>query len=138
MADELVQETFLSIWRKAALFDPGKATASTWIYTIARNLRIDALRRMRRPEFDPTDPALAPAPEAAPDSALDAIQTQARIQRAFAELPPQQLEVIQLAFLADKSHREIAKHLSLPLGTVKSRLRLALQRMRVILEDEGE
>lgn len=133
--EELVQETFLVVWRKAAMFDGGKASAGTWIFTIARNLRIDALRKTRRPEFDPADPALVPEPEPAPDRVLEAGEAEVRVRAALAQLPHDQAIALRLAFLEDKSHSEIAAQLSLPLGTVKSRLRLAMQRVRAILEE---
>ncbi len=136
VAEELVQETFLTVWRKAAMFDSTRASAGTWIFTIARNLRIDSLRRTRRPEVDPSDPILVPDPEPLPDRALEEAQTHTMVQGAFAQLPEDQAVVIRLAFLEDKSHSQIAAELALPLGTVKSRLRLALKRMRIVIEDE--
>jgi len=135
VAEELMQETMLSVWRKAAMFDASKASAGTWIFTIARNLRIDALRRTRRPEIDLNDPALVPEPEPEPDKQLEASQMQVRVRRAITQLTEDQTAVIQLAFLEDKSHSEIAAALRLPLGTVKSRLRLAMRRIRTILEE---
>lgn len=128
-AEELAQETLLSVWRKATLFDPARAGASTWIFAIARNLRIDAIRRERRPkiEDDPTD-----TPEAEPtaDTLVEAVERDARLRDAVATLPADQAEVVRLSYFQDKPHSEIARDLDLPLGTVKSRLRLALQRLR--------
>lgn len=128
-AEELAQETLLSVWRKAALFDPSRAGASTWIFAIARNLRIDAIRRERRPkiEDDPTD-----TPEAEPgaDTLVESVERDARLRDAIATLPADQAEVVRLSYFQDKPHSEIARDLDLPLGTVKSRLRLALQRLR--------
>lgn len=135
-AEDLAQETMMSVWRKAALFDPAKATAGTWIFTIARNLRIDAIRKARRPEFDAEDPAFVPDAEPAADDSLSAEQTGARVRAALAELPEDQAAVVRLSFFEDKAHAEIADQLSLPLGTVKSRLRLAMKRIRTFLGDE--
>ncbi len=134
LAEELAQETLLTVWRKAAAFDPAKAAPSTWIFTIARNLRIDAARRERRgePLDDPSD---MPEPEPAPDAALAAVQSEGRIREALLTLPPEQAEVIRLSFFSDKPHAEIAAVLNLPLGTVKSRLRLAMGRLRERLGD---
>jgi RNA polymerase sigma-70 factor (ECF subfamily) len=133
-AEELAQETLLSVWRKAAAFDPSKAAVSTWVFTIARNLRIDAYRRERRGE--PTDdPSEAPDPQAAPDATLAATQSEARIRVALLSLPPEQAEVVRHAFFSDKPHSQIAEDLALPLGTVKSRLRLAMGRLRDLLGD---
>ena len=131
-AEELAQETLLTVWRRAGAFDPGRAAASTWIFTIARNLRFDALRREKRPSMadDPSDTGPGPA---LPDTLLAALQDEARIGRAIAELPSEQAKVVRLAFFSDKPHSEIAGELDLPLGTVKSRLRLAMGRLRALL-----
>ena len=135
-AEDLAQETMLSVWRKAALFDPQRASAGTWIFTIARNLRIDAVRKLARPEFDPEDPAFVPDSEPAADDAISAEETGDRVRAALAGLPEEQAEVIRLSFYEDKPHAEIASQLSLPLGTVKSRLRLAMKRIRGFLGDQ--
>ncbi|MFC3675819.1 sigma-70 family RNA polymerase sigma factor [Ferrovibrio xuzhouensis] len=130
VAEELVQESMVTAWRRAATFDPQQASAATWLFTIARNKRIDRLRRERRPAFDPADPALVPDPEPAPDSGVDAAQAEARMRSALDSLPPDQMRLLQLAFFEDLSHRDIAARESLPLGTVKSRIRLALARLK--------
>jgi RNA polymerase sigma-70 factor, ECF subfamily len=135
LAEDLVQEVMLVVWRKADKYDPQKATVATWIFTIARNLRIDALRREQRPEFDPEDPMLAPAPAMAPDSGIEIRRDQQRVRAALEELPKDQATVIALAFYDDKSHGEIAATLGIPLGTVKSRLRLAFHHVRRALGD---
>jgi len=134
LAEELAQETLLAVWRKAAAFDPAKAAASTWIFTIARNLRIDAARRSRRAEplDDPSDAAEA---EQTPDEALVTAQSETRVRQAMLTLPIEQAEVVRLSFFSDKPHSEIAEELKLPLGTVKSRLRLAMRRLRDLLGD---
>jgi len=134
LAEELAQETLLAVWRKAAAFDRAKAAPSTWIFTIARNLRIDAARRSRRgdPVEDPSD---TPDAEPTPDAVLAAAQSEGRIQQALGALPPEQAEVVRLSFFSDKPHSEIAEALKLPLGTVKSRLRLAMARLRDLLGD---
>jgi RNA polymerase sigma-70 factor (ECF subfamily) len=134
-ADELVQETMLTLWRRADSFDPRQATASTWIFTIARNKRIDGLRRENRPDLDPDDPALAAQPDAAADEALAASESEAILRQAVAQLPDEQAELLRICYYGDKSHRQIARELGLPLGTVKSRLRLALGRLRLVLKD---
>ncbi len=133
IAEELAQETLLVAWRKAERFDPTKASAGTWIFTIARNLRIDAFRKTSRPEFDPQDPALVPDEARAPDDALQVEQTRRRIRDVLTLLPKEQAAVIQLSFFEDKSHSDIAAQLAVPLGTVKSRLRLAMGRLRTVL-----
>lgn len=134
LAEELAQETMLTVWRKAALFDPARAGASTWIFTIARNLRLDVARSdKRRQALD--DDTLAPPPEPEPDMLVAAGQRDDRIRVALTTLPPDQAEVVRHAFFFDKPHSEISAELGLPLGTVKSRLRLAMTRLRDALED---
>lgn len=132
-AEDVAQETMVAVWRKAHLFDPQKAEASTWIFTIARNLRIDLIRRSRRPEPDPHDPAFVPDPPAHADEQMGAEQRAARVRHAIASLPADQAEVVRLSFYHDHAHGEIATRLGLPLGTVKSRLRLAFNKVRAAL-----
>jgi RNA polymerase sigma factor (sigma-70 family) len=133
-AEELAQEAMIMVWRKAASFDRAQSSVATWLFTIARNKRIDAIRRERRPEIDPTDPVLVPDPEPAPDAALDASQRDTRLRAAIATLPAEQAELLRLAFYEDKSHGDIAAERGLPLGTVKSRLRLAFGRLRKAMD----
>ena len=129
-ADELTQETMLIAWRRATTFDRRQSSVGTWLFTIARNKRIDAIRRQRRPDFDPHDPALVPEPPEAADDALDAAEREARVRAAMRMLPEEQVALLRLAFYDGLSHRDIADRTGLPLGTVKSRLRLAFGRMR--------
>jgi len=129
-AEEIAQEVMITVWRKAKSYDPAKASVATWIYTIARNRRIDQVRRENRPEPDPDDPQYQPDPE--PDSATQFARDtrDAAVRAALAELSSDQREVVQLSFFAGLSHGEIAAQLSLPLGTIKSRLRLSFARLR--------
>lgn len=129
-AEEMAQEAMLIVWRKAALFDPEKASAGTWIFTIARNLFIDRKRKERRPEIDFSDPMLVVENDPAADSALSARQTEQLVRAALSTLTPDQAQVIAMSFFEDKPHSAIAAELKLPLGTVKSRLRLAFARLR--------
>jgi RNA polymerase sigma-70 factor (ECF subfamily) len=135
VAEDLAQEAMLALWRKAGLFDPAKASASTWVFTIARNLRIDAIRRERHPEVDPAE--LAPEPDRTADDGMVRVEDDARVREAITTLPREQALVIEMSFFADKPHSAIAQELGLPLGTVKSRLRLAMARIRVALGEEG-
>jgi RNA polymerase sigma-70 factor (ECF subfamily) len=135
-AEDLLQDVMLTVWRRAPTYDPALAGVSTWIFTIARNRRIDLLRRGRRPAFEADDPALRPEAPPAPDAVADATQWEARIATAVAGLPREQAEILRLAYFEDRSHTDIAEHLKLPLGTVKSRLRLAIGRLRAIFESE--
>jgi RNA polymerase sigma-70 factor (ECF subfamily) len=135
LAEDLAQEAMLTVWRKARLFDPSKASAATWIFTIARNLRIDAARRAARPGPDAQDPALAPAEEPRADVLMERAHRDEKIRAAFQTLPPAQHEAVRLHFIEDAPHSEIALRLNLPLGTVKSRLRLAIEKIRKDLGD---
>lgn len=128
LAEECTQEVMATLWRKAHLFDPSRASVATWVFTIARNRRIDLLRKDRRPE--PED--LTWGPEAEPDQAdIVALQQEtAQLRQAITALPDAQRELIEKAYFGDLSHREIAAQTGLPLGTIKSRIRLALDRLR--------
>lgn len=130
VAEELAQETMLLLWRKAALFDPARAGAATWLFTLTRNLRIDYARRQREPLAEPP-PEVEVAPSAETLS-LDAEQA-VRMRAAMGELSGEQRRVIELSFFAETPHAAIATALNLPLGTVKSRIRLALVRLRAAL-----
>jgi RNA polymerase sigma factor (sigma-70 family) len=134
LAEELAQDVMFAVWRKADTYDPGKSAVSSWLFTIARNLRIDALRRDQRQTIDVADPTLVPAPLPAPDHNIQAVQQERHIRAVLGALPREQAEVVTLAFYHGKSHGEIAATLSIPLGTVKSRMRLAFQRIREALE----
>jgi RNA polymerase sigma factor (sigma-70 family) len=131
LAEDLAQEALLSLWRKAHLFDPAKASAATWLFTIARNLRIDTIRRERRPELAPED--FMPEGEPMADDGLAQADDEVRLRAALKELPADQIQVVELSFFADKPHSQFATELDIPLGTVKSRLRLAMARLRRIL-----
>ena len=135
LADDIAQETMLKVWRKAAMYDPAKAGASTWIFTIARNLRIDAARRAAKPALDSEEPMLQPEPEPQADDEIARAQRDAKIREAFSALPANQYDVVRLHFIEDAPHSEIAERLDLPLGTVKSRLRLAFAKIRKELGD---
>lgn len=135
LAEDLAQEVLLTVWRRADQYDPRQAALSTWIFTIARNRRIDEVRRERRPEIDLNDPALVPDGPTAPDRVYDATQVALRVQSAIETLPPEQAVLLRSSFFEEKTHSELAAELLLPLGTVKSRLRLAMTKLRSVLED---
>ncbi len=132
-AEDLAQDTMLAVWSKAQTFDPARASASTWIFTIARNLRIDMLRRERLPNelADAIEEAAEPMPS---DYVLSA-ERETRIRAALEKLPSEQATVIRLSFFEDRPQSEIAEALDIPLGTVKSRVRLAMNRLRAMVED---
>jgi RNA polymerase sigma factor (sigma-70 family) len=132
LAEECAQDVMAVLWQKAHLYDPARASVATWVFTIARNRRIDALRRARRPEPE----ELIWGPEAEPDQA-DVFEMQRESERlgdAVARLPEKQRVLIERAFWGDLSHSEIAAETGLPLGTIKSRIRLALDRLRHVMD----
>jgi RNA polymerase sigma-70 factor (ECF subfamily) len=137
-AEEVAQEVMVAVWRKALSFDRAQASPATWIFRIARNRRIDLFRRDQRAQLDANDPAFQPAGEAAPDQAAEAAEREAQVRRAMAELPPDQRDLVRRAFYEDQSHSEIAAETGVPLGTVKSRLRLAFAKLKLKLADIGE
>ena len=130
-AEEVMQEAMTLVWRKAKQFDPSKASASTWIYTIARNRRIDLIRRAKRPELDPEDPFFTSVSEQ-PDGEQEYSRTERAtlVRKYLGTLPADQLQVVQKAFYEEMTRQEIAADLDMPLGTVKSRIRIAMRRLR--------
>ena len=136
LAEEIAQDVMVTVWRKAALFDRTQASVSTWIFRVARNRRIDVFRRAKRPDLDPEEAMLLPAGVEAPDARLEAMETDARVRAAMVDLPEEQVSLLRLAFYEGLSHSEIAGKLDLPLGTVKSRIRLAFAKMKARLEDD--
>ncbi len=134
-AEDLVQEAMLTIWQRAELYNRGQGSANTWIFTIARNKRIDAFRRERRPEVDPNNPMLARDGELSPHQAIDAAETERLLKQAVDDLPEDQKTLLRMWYYDDKSHRAIAAAQDLPLGTVKARLRRALAQLRLNLPD---
>ena len=140
LAEDLTQEAMLSIWRRAHQFDRSRAALSTWVFTIARNKRIDALRRDRRPDLDGDETAIMDEPDPAPrgDALAEAAQMKRLIARAVEQLPGEQAQLLRIFYYEEKPHSVIAEELGLPLGTVKSRLRLALAKLRVMLGAKDE
>ena len=128
MAEECVQEVMATVWHKAHLFDPTRASAATWIFTIARNKKIDALRKQKRPE--PEDLGWGPEHEPDQEDVIGLQQETERLGQAIANLPTKQRQLLERAYFSDMSHSEIAAATGLPLGTIKSRIRLALDRLR--------
>lgn len=134
-AEDLAQEAMLVVWRRATLYDRRQASASTWIFTIARNKRIDQLRRERRPEVELDDLTLVDDGSPPVDDVVQLAQTSRLLRAALGALPPNQAEILRKNFFEDKAHGVIAEELNLPLGTVKSRVRLALTKLRQTLRD---
>lgn len=137
LAEEITQEVMVVLWRKADQFDPEKSSLATWLYRIARNRRIDLMRRNRVDYLDPDEPALVMASDTDLDHELDGQQRDELVRRALADLPEEQLALVRLSFFENLSHSEIAERTGLPLGTVKSRIRLAFTRLRRGLEADG-
>ena len=136
IAEELAQETLMTVWRKASQYSSDRGTAAAWIFTIARNLRIDRLRKDVRWQSLPDEQAEAiPSEAAGPDEAVLENQRRVRVQAALADLPVDQRTVVTLAYIEGLSHSEIAEKLATPIGTIKSRMRLAYQKVRDALED---
>ena len=133
-AEEITQEAMVSIWRNAAKFDPSKASPSTWIFAIARNLSIDRFRKSRRPEFDPGDPAFVPEGESPADRLIETIEMEEAVRKILDSLSPKERDVLLLSYYENLSHSEISRQLRLPIGTVKSRIRLAFGKIRSALE----
>jgi RNA polymerase sigma factor (sigma-70 family) len=128
LAEECAQEVLVTVWNKAHLYDATRASPSTWIFTIARNKKIDVLRKQRRPE--PEDLPWGPESEPDQEDVIGLQQESEQLGRALRDLPEKQRELIEKAYFGDLSHSEIADQTGLPLGTIKSRIRLALERLR--------
>jgi RNA polymerase sigma-70 factor (ECF subfamily) len=135
-SEEISQDVMVTVWRKASLFDRSQASVSTWIFRIARNRRIDVFRRTKKPDLDPEETMLLPSGVEAPDARVDAMETEARVRAAMKDLPGEQLQLLQLSFYEGLSHSEIAAKLDVPLGTVKSRIRLAFSKMKANLDED--
>lgn len=136
--DDVLQEVMIAVWHKASSYRPEKAAVSTWIFTIARNKHIDRIRRDKFQTYDAVDDDAAEAEVADHDIADQQLLTMQRkqaVQAALSKLPEDQMTVISMSFLKDMAHGEIANSLDLPLGTVKSRIRLGFQRLRQELGD---
>lgn len=133
-AEDLVQETLIAVWSKAAMFSTDKGSVSTWIFTIARNLRIDKLRRERAQLYTDLEDFDAPDLGTGAEEALGRSQEDNHVVQALAQIPAEQRDLLILSFVEDVPQSEIAKRLGIPLGTVKSRMRLGYQRLRKILE----
>lgn len=138
VAEELTQEVMVTLWRKAELFDRTKSSVGTWLFRIARNRRIDALRRDRLSDVDQNDPAFLPSSPEDADTIIDTGRREDRVRLAIRTLPPEQHQLVDLAFFKGLSHSQIAEETGLPLGTVKSRIRLAFTRLRRIIEADSQ
>lgn len=135
LAEDIAQEALITVWRKAPLYSFEKGKVATWVFTIARNLRIDRLRRQSSRPYEDVEDMDLPSQDAGGEEVLLGRQRDERVALALGELQPDQRRVIELSFVEDMPQSEIAKKLNLPLGTVKSRMRLAYGKLRERLED---
>ena len=137
IAEEIIQETMTIIWTNADYYDPKMASPSTWIYTIARNKKIDILRKSRKAILEDIDTAVLPPVESKADENIEHDQKFEMITQYLDDLPEDQLNLLKMNFFEEKSHGEISEITKIPLGTVKSRIRLALEKIRGKLEKDG-
>jgi RNA polymerase sigma factor (sigma-70 family) len=137
LAEEVAQDTMVALWRKAEQFDRSKSSVGTWLYRIARNRRIDLLRRSHGGEAPLEEASIPPDDRPDPEETMASHQRETLVRRAMIDLPAEQVSLLRLAFFEGRSHSEIASATGLPLGTVKSRIRLAFGRMRRRLEAAG-
>lgn len=135
-SEELLQETMLTVWKRATTYDESKASPSTWMFTIARNRFIDRCRKALRPTPDLDDPCFIPAGPEAPDRSLERARRSRKLHSALSKLPDDQRVVLRQAYFEGKAQSAVASDLGVPLGTVKSRARLAIQRLRLEIEIE--
>ena len=138
LGEDLVQEVMIKVWRKSASYNPEKASATTWIYTVARNCRIDMLRRKSNTQHLPleNEDFWHEADEDTPVSLMRQKRSEDKVQSSLAKLPKEQDDILRKVYLEGKSHAEASNELGLPLGTVKSRVRLALQKMQILVAPE--
>ena len=138
LSEDLVQEVMIKVWQKASGYKPEKASATTWIYTVARNCRIDMLRRKSNTQHLPleNEDFWHEPDEETPVSILRQRRSEDKVQASLGQLPKEQDEILRKVYLEGKSHAEASEELGLPLGTVKSRVRLALQKMQILVAPE--
>lgn len=138
LAEEVTQDVMMTLWQKAYMFDPAKASLGTWLFRIARNRRIDLIRRDKSGELDAQDPTMFPAIDEIDTEDIDARERDRRVRIAILALPTEQMQLIRLSFFEGQPHSQIAEDLNLPLGTVKSRIRLAFNRLRKKLSEDNK
>lgn len=141
-AEELLQELFVELWRRAPQYDPARASVGTWVTTIARSRGLDALRARRRRFRDqevPSDDVSVPAPaDQRPDEQVSQSQRSEAVRAALADLSPDQRQVVEYSYFRGLSHTEIANELGIPVGTVKSRILAAMKLLREAMQKVGE
>lgn len=138
IAEEITQDVFITLWHKASLFNRTKSSVGTWLFRIARNRQIDLFRQDRSDRLDPNDPTVFPKTVEIDEDDYDAVIRDGEIRKAIEKLPEEQRKLIRLSFFENKPHGTIAEELDLPLGTVKSRIRLAFKKLRTLLNDNDK
>lgn len=136
LAEDLAQETLLKVWEKRDAFDPERGSLSTWVFAIARNTFIDHIRKSSRPSADPTDPAWVPASPVGADTALTQNEQAARLREALGALPDEQRQALRATLIEGRSMAQYATESETAPGTIKTRVRLGLQKLRKALRDE--
>ena len=134
-AEELVQEVMAVLWHRAHLYDPSQSSLSTWLYRIARNRRIDRDRRAKYRQIEISEYWFCPPEVPSADILLERAESDARVRAALENIPDEQMQLVRAAFFLGQTHSEIASSTGIPLGTVKSRIRLAFERLRKALEE---
>ncbi len=137
LAEDAVQDAFLAAWRTAASFDPGRGKTSTWLLTLVHRRAVDVVRREERRRADPLDAEPLASGEST-DETAELLAERRRVQTALAKLPPDQRQALELAYYGGLSQSELAERLGVPLGTVKSRMYVALARLRDLLAEPPE
>ena len=135
--DELIQEVMLRVWRSAGHYDPARGAVESWVFRIARNVRVDMVSREHRPELDPEDPALVPVAPVAPDAAVQRHQQQSRLHRALETLPAEQASALRSVYFGFKTMQAAADEHGVAVGTLKSRVRLGFAHLRAALQEGG-
>lgn len=137
VAEDVVQETMINVWTKAGFYDPAKGSALAWIFTIARNLRIDRIRRETSRPISELGDFDAPSDDRGSEEIVLQKDEARTVTRALSKMPPEQMEILALSFIEDVTQAEIARRLGLPISTVKSRMRRAYSALRTTLEDSN-
>jgi len=133
-SEEIIQEVMISIWTKSKTYNSEKSSVSTWVYTIAKNKRIDKIRKEKKHYSSESDESLEiPIPSIQEDQVI-ATEISEKINNCISYLPKEQAELLKLSYFYEKTHSDIASELKIPLGTVKSRIRLALSKMKNLVE----
>ena len=133
-AEEVIQEVMIAVWTKAATYDNSKSSVSTWIYTIARNKRIDKIRKEKRHYLSESDEGLEIPVDSTQEKEIFSTQISNSLKKYMSNLPKEQSKLLKLSYFYNKTHADISEELKIPLGTVKSRIRLALSKMRHLVE----